>query len=589
MADYRGGAFMMEPVGSRQIFIPEHFTEEQRMMAKTASDFVEKEVVPRAEEIDEMKPGLLPSLIKKAAELGLCSIDIPEKYDGLDQDKATSMLVAEKMAQNGTFSCAVGAHTGIGTLPIVYFGNEEQKKKYLPLLGSGEKLSAYALTEPTAGSDAMSIRTKATLSEDGKYYILNGTKQFITNAGFADMFIVYAKVDGDKFTGFIVDRNAEGITIGPEEKKMGIKGSSTTQIILENVKVPVEDTLYEIGKGHKIAFNILNIGRFKLGIGAIGGSKNLLGYTVKYAKQREQFNTPLAQFGAIKDKLARMTTRIYAGESMAYRVAGLMDESIAKIDKNLPDAQQKIIDAIEEYALEDSIIKVYGSECLDFVADEAVQIYGGYGYTAEYPAEKSYRDSRINRIFEGTNEINRMLIPGTLLKRGMKGQLPLMDYSGKVFKELTSGSIEVQADGVLADAVRAAELAKKATMYSASVAIQKYMANLQKEQEVLIMMADMMIAVYAMDSTLCRVLQLVSEKGADKCAVQIDVANCVVADCADIIATIGRRLLGASASGDELKKHIEAFDRGVPFFAYNTVAGRRNIADRIIEDEKYNL
>ncbi|MEW5947311.1 MAG: acyl-CoA dehydrogenase family protein [bacterium] len=589
MTEYRGGAFMFEPAGMRKIFIPEYFTEEQRMMAKTAEDFMLKDVVPLGEEIDEMKEGLLPGLIKKAAELGLCMIDIPEKYDGLEQDKATSMLVAEKLALNGTFSCALGAHTGIGTLPIVFFGNEEQKKKFLPLLGAAEKISAYALTEPTAGSDAMSIKTKAVLSGDGRHYVLNGTKQFITNAGFADMFIVYAKVDGEKFTGFIVDRNSEGLSVGPEEKKMGIKGSSTTQVIFENVKVPVENVLYDIGKGHKIAFNILNIGRFKLGIGAIGGAKNVLIQAVKYGNQREQFNTPLTRFGAIGEKIAKVACRIYAGESMSYRVAGLMDEAIARIDKTTDDAQQRVIEAIEEYAVEDSIIKVYGSECLDFAADEAVQIHGGYGFTAEYPAEKAYRDSRINRIFEGTNEINRMLIPGTILKRGMKGSLPVMDYSARVMKELATGEIEAGDGGPLAGAVRACNLAKKAAMYASGAAIQKYMANIQKEQELLMMMADMMMASFAMDSVLCRVLQLMEERGAEKCAVQADVAGCVVADCADQIAVLGRRLLNAAEEGDRLAKHLEAFNRGVPHFDFNVVAAFRRIAGKIVEDEKFSL
>ncbi len=440
--DYKkGGSFLIEETTPDSIQIPENFDSELKMFAKTARDFVEKEVDPLTDEIENQNFEVLKELMRKAGEKGLLMVDIPEKYEGMGLNKTSSTLVAEEVARSGSFAVAQGAHTGIGTLPIVYFGTEEQKKKYLPKLGSGEWIGAYCLTEPNSGSDALAAKTTAVLDETGEYYVLNGTKQFITNGGIAQSYIVFAQVDGDKFTGFIVDRDMEGLEIGPEEKKLGIKGSSTTQVILNDVKVPKENLLGEIGKGHLIAFNILNIGRFKLGAAAIGASKLAMEEAVKYSKQRYQFKHPLSDFGAIKEKIANMAVKIYAAESATYRTVGLIDEILEQIDENDPDYNEKALKGIEEYAIECSIIKVFGSEVGDYCVDENVQIHGGYGYSQEYPAERHYRDSKINLIFEGTNEINRLLIPGMLLKKAMKGELPLLQAGKKLMDDLLSGNL----------------------------------------------------------------------------------------------------------------------------------------------------
>ncbi len=586
---YIGGGFLIQPVGAIKIFTPEEFTEEQLFFAKTTEEFMTKTILPREEEIEHQVEGVLPSLIKEAAKVDLLGLDVPEKYGGLEADKTTSMLVAEKLAAQGSFSVALGAHVGIGTLPIVFFGNEDQKKRYLPSSVTGEKLGCYCLTEPTAGTDAMGISTKATLSEDGKYYILNGTKQFITNAGFADYFIVYAKIDGEKFTAFIVDKGTPGLSVDAEEKKMGIKGSSTRSVILDNVKVPVENVLGEIGKGHKIAFNILNVGRFKLGVGALGGAKNILIPTIKYAKERKQFGRPIASFGAIQSKIARSVSKIFVGESMSYRVAGAMDERIKAIDKDAPDAYEKTMAAIEEFAIEDSIMKVYGSETLDFVVDECLQIYGGYGYTQEYPAEKAYRDSRINRIFEGTNEINRMLIPGTFLGRAMKGKLPLMALSQKIESEINSGNVTVDIrDESLKEEIKITEICKKVVIYCLSAAVKKFMQNIKDEQEILTLLADCCIALYGMDSALARVIQT-KKAGGKNADAQLDATRLFIVDGRDEVEKCCKRVLCALYDEKKASEEIAKIDKVLEYCPINTVAAERNLAKRTLDAGKYDL
>src|SRR5688500_3723524 len=447
-----GGGFLLEKTGSTTILIPEMLSEEQRMMKETADDFMRREGEPRTHEIDDKKPGLMRELLRRAGEVGLLGHDVPEEYGGLGGDKTSSSLIFESLSRQGSVAVSFGAHVGIGTMPIVLFGSPEQRQRYLPKLATGELIAAYALTEPGSGSDALAAKTKAVLSADGKTWKLTGTKQFITNAGFADLFTVFAKVDGEKFTGFLVDRNTPGLTIGPEEHKLGIRGSSTCALFLEDCQVPAENVLGVIGQGHKIAFNILNIGRWKLGVGGVGGAKYCLELGIKYASERKQFGKPIAEFDLIRKKIGDIATQIYVGESMAFRTAGLIDARTRGIDPAAPDAQKKEIDAIEEHAIEASIIKVYGSEMMFWAADETLQIFGGAGYITDYPIERVSRDARINRIFEGTNEINRLLVPGTLLKRAMQGRLPLMALVGKIQEELADPSKVVRtlpADGKL--------------------------------------------------------------------------------------------------------------------------------------------
>jgi alkylation response protein AidB-like acyl-CoA dehydrogenase len=504
----KGCEFLVEePINTVAVY-PEGFTEEHRMLAKTAEDFAEKEILPNAPQMDEHNYEIAKKLLRKAGELGFTAVDIPEKYGGLGLDKISSMLVTEKLEVNGSFGVTFGAHTGIGTLPIVYFGNHEQKAKYLPDLASVKKISAYALTEPSAGSDALSIKTRADLSPDGKFYILNGTKQFITNSGFADMWIVFAKVGGDKFTGFIVEKT-EGIILGPEEKKMGLKGSSTRAVTFEDVKVPVENLLGEIGKGHKIAFNILNIGRLKLAAAAVGGAKRMLKEAVKYTKERKQFNRPVSDFGMIRRKFGDMCARIYGLESIVYRIASSIDDLLKGYDKSSADYEVHVRNAIEEHCVEDSIAKVYGSETVGMVIDEALQCHGGYGYIEEYAPERAYRDARVNRIFEGTNEINRLVITGMLLRKGMKGDIPLMELYGKC--EGILSNIEGYADfskyGDLSDVAHLLDAMKKLTVYAVVGAGMKYMKELEEEQMLLELLSNSLISCYVLDSAVARVLQ----------------------------------------------------------------------------------
>lgn len=585
-----GGSFLLDPIGSVTIGAPEDFSDEERMFGQTTSDFIEKEVKPKMEQIEHQEPGVMDGLLKKAGELGILSMDVPEAYEGMGQTKTASMYVAECISPSGSFGVAQMAHTGIGTLPIVFFGNEAQKKKYLPDLASGAKLAAYALTETGSGSDALAAKCKAVLTKDGKHYVLNGTKQFITNAGFADVFVVFAKINGDKFTAFIVEKGTPGFSLGLEEKKLGIKGSSTRALIFEDSKVPAENLLGEIGKGHKIAFNILNVGRFKLGAAALGSAKAAMTEAVKYGNQRIQFGQPITKFGMVSRKIADMTAYIYSCESMVYRVAALMDGRMESIDKKAPGAAVKMMEAIEEYAIEDSIIKVYGSECFDYCADEAVQIFGGYGYTQEYPAERFYRDSRINRLFEGTNEINRLVTTTTLLKRVTGGSIPFMSAAKTVGKEAESGELAISVPkGPAQWAAESAERVKRATIFVSNAVIGKYMTTLAKEQESIEMIADMIIHSFAADSTAIRTIQLADKIGADKAKYAIAACNLAIQQAADATFLLATQLLSSVFEGDELKKLLKGLHNFRISDRINMIATKRTVAGRIIEREAYEL
>jgi alkylation response protein AidB-like acyl-CoA dehydrogenase len=585
----KGCSFLIGEVGSERIFSPEQFTEEQRMFAEAANEFMEREVLPHVETLEHQDFDLMVKILRKAGEKGILQIDVPEAYGGLQVDKTTSMIVSENLAQYAGFSVTYGAHTGIGSLPLIYFGSKEQKAKWLPKLATGELLAAYALTEPGSGSDALAAKTKAVLDEDGEHYVITGSKMWITNAGFADLFTVFCQVDGSKFTAFLVEADREGVSTGAEEKKMGLKGSSTRQLNLDGVRVPKENVLGEVGKGHKIAFNILNIGRFKLGVGVLGGSKRILGVAAKYAKEREQFGQPIAEFGAIRSKLGEMAARCYALESMCYRVAGYMDRSLDPLDPDADDYVQNMMDEIEEFAVEDSIMKVFGSEVMQYVADEAVQIHGGYGFSAEYEVERNYRDCRINRIFEGTNEINRMLIPGMILKRTMKGQLDLFDVIGKVEEALEGPRPEAPALDApdLAYERFLTEQAKKTTIYAANQAIQKHMADLRDQQEILIELADAIINVYLMDSTTARTAQLVAEKGVDATAGQRAATRLSVAQAYQQTVEKAENLLAHLSSGDKLQAHLANVDKLAPRARVDLIGLRREVAALVVEREKY--
>lgn len=584
-----GGSFMIEDVNHQTIITPEDFTEEHRMIAQTTEDFVEGEIAPRDEEIEKLNYELTADLLRKAGELGLLGAEVPEAYGGLGLDKVSSTLISEKLTKASAFALSVGAHVGIGTLPIVYFGTEAQKQKYLPSLASGEKIAAYCLTEPSSGSDALGAKTTATLSEDGEYYILNGTKQFITNAGFADVFIVYAKVDGKDFSTFIVERTMEGVSIGPEEKKMGIKGSSTCPLILEDVKVPVENLLWEVGKGHLIAFNILNIGRFKLAVGCVGASKDTIELAAKYANERTQFGKKISSFPLIGKKLAEMNTKTYVLESMAYRTAGLFDVGLAEVDHASENVGYQSAKAIAEYQLECSINKVFGSETLDFVVNEGVQIHGGYGFIQEYRVERNYRDSRINRIFEGTNEINRLLIPGTLIKRAMKGELPLMQKAMALQSELMQPIPSQVFEGTLDQETHLLAMAKKIFLMAGAQAIQKYQMKLEEQQEILSHLADMMIQVYAMESALLRTRKMIERSGEDKARLAVEMTTVFVHEAFGHIETWAKEVLAAMESGDTLRTQLSILKKLTKRSPINMVELKRDIASKVIEAEQYVL
>jgi len=580
-----GGMWLIQPLGTSSIFTVEQLTSEQLAFADTARAFVAGDVLPVQAEIDAKKPGLLVSLLKKAGGLGLLMLDIPENHGGLGTDKTTSMLVTEYMAQQASWAVTMGAHVGIGSLPIVFFGNDEQKKKYLPKLATAELIAAYALTEAGSGSDALAAKTTAV--EDGDFWVLNGVKQWITNAGFADVFTVFAKVNGEKFTGFIVERGDAGVSIGPEEHKMGIRGSSTCELILDNVRIPKDRLLGRVGKGHKIAFGILNIGRLKLGVAAVGGAKYALRLAVAYAKERKQFGKSISEFGLIRQKLAKIAAGIYATEAMGYRTTGIIDAFIAQgsdVDKDRRTQQ-----ALEEYAIESSILKVWGSEQLNFTIDEALQIFGGYGYTEHFPIERLARDARINRIFEGTNEVNRLLIPGTLLKRAVMGRLNLMEFVAQVTAELHNPDlIPVGVDGsVLGREKRSNALAKRIVAYVANIAIQKHMSELEDRQDILGCLADMLIDVYLMDSVVQRTAQNIPGFGREKTAIQREMTSLLVADAYDRVVQGALRLAAGIAAEDELQVIVSNIERFHVVRPFNTFASTETIAAAVLEAGGY--
>jgi alkylation response protein AidB-like acyl-CoA dehydrogenase len=585
----KGGAFLIESISPQEIFTPEEFTEEQRLIAKAATEFVVGEVQPQVDDIEAQKEGLLPSLLKKAGELGLLSGDIEEEYGGQGLDKVSVLLMMEKMTQGGgSFMAAYGVQTGIGSLPIVFFGNKDQKKRYLPKIATGEMIIAYALTEPEAGSDALNAKTVATLSPDGKYYILNGQKQFITNAGFADVFVTYAKVDGNKFTSFIVEKKFEGVSVDEEENKMGMKGSSTRSVIFTDAKVPVENVLGEVGKGHIVAFNTLNIGRFKLGAGGMGATKVALQDAVTYAKQRVQFGKPIAEFGLIKHKIAEMAIRAFTLESMVYRTAGLVDRILHRIDHHAEDVGIQMAKGIEEYAIEDSINKIYASEIMDYVVDEALQIHGGYGYIHDYAIERGYRDSRINRIWEGTNEINRLLIMDMLTKRAMKNRLPVLIAAQKVANELLTLRPKLEADdGKLTLQKEMVEMSKKIALLVAGAAVQKYMMKLVDEQEILASISDIVIEVFAMESALLRAMKSVEKFGDEKSQIQKAMVQVYVNDAFNRVEGFGKQAFAAIAEGDILRIQLSALKKLTRFTPVNTIGLRREIADFVIKIGRY--
>ena len=582
----KGGGFLLESSTPEQVFTPEDFTEEQRQIAATTDEFMTKEVLPRVEELEHQEPGLAPSLLRKAGELGLLAVLVPEKYGGLEMDKVTSLLVAEHMSKYASFSSTFGAHSGIGTLPIVFFGTEEQKQRYLPRLATGEIIGAYCLSEAHAGSDALAARTRADLDADGRHYLLNGEKMWITNGGWADVYIVFAKVGGEKFTAFIVERGFPGVKAGAEERKMGIKGSSTTPVILENARVPVENVLGEIGRRHIIAFNILNIGRLKLGASCTGGAKAVMAATIRYAKERRAFGKAIAEFGLIQHKIAEMGIRTYVGEAMTYRTAGMIDAHLADFSWEQPDAARTLLQAVEEFAVECSIIKVYLSEALDYVVDEGVQIHGGYGFHQDYSVERAYRDSRINRIFEGTNEINRLLVPGMLLKRAMKGRLPLIPAAQSLMQEALSGpSFGENGDEGPLGAERAITAnAKKIALLAAGVAFQRFAADLENQQEVLGGISDIIMETYAMESAVLRTGKLL-ERGRGEHASEATAV--FVRDALARVENSARTVLAASAEGDTLRTQLAFLRRFTKFEPVNAVALRRRIAGRLLAAEKY--
>ena len=585
-----GGSFLLEERKPSEIFTPEDLSEQHQLIAQTAEDFAVNEIIPNAEKIEHKDFSITRDLLKKAGELGLSSVDIPEAYGGVEMDKVTSAIIADHVAKYAGFATTWGGHTGIGTLPIVYFGTEEQKKKYLPRLATGEIVGAYALSEASSGSDALNCRARAELSKDGKHYILNGEKMWITNAGFADLFTVFAKINGEKFTAFLVEKSFPGFSVGAEEHKMGIRGSSTCPIILNDCQVPVENLLGEAGKGHVIAFNILNVGRFKLGAMCVGGARVSMENAIAYAKQRKAFGKVIADFGLVREKIANMAVEIYTGESLVYRTVGMMDVALSEVDKSAADAMQQIRKAIEEYAVECSIIKVWGSEMIDYVVDETVQIYGGYGFVEEYPAERAYRDARINRIFEGTNEINRLIITGFLLKRAMSGQLPLLPAVKKLMDEVLAGpGMGEEREGPLADERKLVANAKKLGLFAAGAATQKYMQAIQDQQEVMGAIADMVIETYAIETGVLRTQKLIETNGEGASQLPIAMTQVYLSQAMEKIEAAARKVIAAVADGDLLRTQMAILRRLAKHEPFNTIAAGQKIAQKMIEAGKYVL
>jgi butyryl-CoA dehydrogenase len=583
-----GGGFLLEERATADVFTPEDFSDQHRMIAQTTDEFATNEILPNAEKIEHKDYSISRDLIKKAGELGLCGVEIPEAYGGLEMDKVTAAIIADKIAKYAGFATTWGAHSGIGLLPLVYFGTEAQKQKYLPRLAAGEIVGAYALSEASSGSDALNCRARAELSADGKHYILNGEKMWITNAAFADLFTVFAKIDGDKFSAFLVERTFPGFSTGAEEHKLGIRGSSTCPVILNDCKVPVENLLGEAGKGATIAFNILNIGRFKLGAMCLGGARVSIEHAVKYAKERKAFGKVIGDFGLVREKIANMATLIYVGESMVYRTVGMMDALLGEIDESSPDAAKEMRKAIEEYAVECSILKVWGSEMIDYVVDETVQIYGGYGFVEEYPAERGYRDARINRIFEGTNEINRLIITGFLLKRSMSGQLPLLPAIKKLMDEVLSGpSMGEEIEGPLAEERKMVANAKKLGLFAAGAATQKYMATIQDKQEVMGAIADMAIEIYAMESAVLRTQKLVEQKGEAAAALPIAMTRVYMTQALEKVESAAKKVTADVAEGDMLRTQMAIVRRLAKHEPFNSIALRQQIAQKTLEAGKY--
>jgi alkylation response protein AidB-like acyl-CoA dehydrogenase len=585
-----GGSFLLESRRPDEVFTPEDFTEQHLLIAQTAEEFAQNEIIPNIEKMEHKEFSVTRELLKKAGELGLSGVEIPEAYGGLEMDKVTAAVIADHIAKYAGFATTWGGHTGIGTLPIVYFGTDEQKKKYLPRLSAGEIVGAYALSEASSGSDALNCRARATLSADGKSYILNGEKMWITNAGFADLFTVFAKLDGEKFTAFLVERTFPGFSIGAEEHKMGIRGSSTCPIILNDCQVPVGNVLGEIGKGHVIAFNILNVGRFKLGAMCVGGARTSLDNAIAYAKQRKAFGKVIADFGLVREKLANMAAVVYVGEAMVFRTVAMMDAALTAVDKSAADSAKKTLKAIEEYAVECSIIKVWASEMVDYVVDETVQIYGGYGFVEEYPAERAYRDARINRIFEGTNEINRLIITGFLLKRAMSGQLALMPAIKQLMDEVLSGpSLAEEVAGVLAEEQKLVASAKKLGLFAAGAATQKYMQQIDQQQEIMGTIADMVIEIYAMESAVLRTMKIVGAQGEVVASLPIAMTRVYLSQAMDKIESAARKIIAAVAEGDMLRTQLAILRRLGKRDPYNTIELRQQIAQKVIERGKYML
>lgn len=584
----KGGEFLTKETDPQTVFIPEEINEEQKLMSQATQEFVEKEIIPNLDDIDHQKEGLAVSLLEKAGDLGLLGTAVPEEYGGLGEDFNTNTFISMEMGSSHSFGVSFAAHTGIGTLPILYYGTDEQKKKYLPKFASGEWKSAYCLTEPTSGSDALSAKTTATLSDDGNYYILNGQKMWITNGGFADVLITFAQVDGDKFTCFIIDTSSEGFTRGKEEDKMGIKGSSTRALFLDDVKVPQENVLGEIGKGHYVAFNILNIGRFKLCAMTTGGAKRFISEAVGYANERKQFGQPISSFGAIKHKLAEQAIRIFASESATLRTSGLINNQVEELMEDGLDYSAAVVKSAEEYAIESAMLKVFGSEMLDFVVDETVQIFGGYGFSEEYPAARAYRDSRINRIFEGTNEINRLLTVDMLVKRSMKGRIDLMGPAMAVQKELMSiPDFGEKPEGLLENEIEAIKNAKKTILMIAGSAVQKFMQKLADEQEIIMNVTDMLIEVFTAESAILRTLKIAGMKSEEELLPYKEMTQVYVNDAMERINLYGKHAVTAFAEADELKMLLLGLKRFTKLEPVNAKMLRKDIADRLIEAGKY--
>ncbi|TMU84488.1 acyl-CoA dehydrogenase [Bacillus sp. BHET2] len=585
----KGGSFLIEDVSYEQVFTPEEYSDEQKMIAKTTEDYVLNEVVPVIDNLENHEFDHSVRLLKEAGDLGLLGADVPEEYGGLGLDKVSSALIAEKMSRAGGFSISHGAHVGIGSLPIVLFGNEEQKQKYLPPLATGEKLAAYALTEPGSGSDALGAKTTAKLNAEGTHYILNGEKQWITNSAFADVFVVYAKIDGEHFSAFIVEKEFPGVSTGPEEKKMGIKSSSTRTLILEDAEIPVENLLGDAGKGHIIAFNILNIGRYKLGVGAVGASKRAFEVTVQYTNQRQQFKTPISGFNLTKEKLATMASKLYAAESSVYRTVGLFEDRMSQLTDEEVKNGTEVAKSIAEYAIECSLNKFFATEVLDYVVDEGVQLHGGYGFMQEYEIERMYRDSRINRIFEGTNEINRLLVPGTYLRKAMKGELPLLQKAQALQEELMMLMPEEVGDEPLAQEKYLVKNAKKIGLMLAGLAAQKFGKALEKEQEILVNIADIVSNAYAMESVVLRTEKAIQKGGVEKAKQKLLYTQIFCQEAFNEIEQHAKETLVGTETGDSLRMMLSALRKFTRHTPINVIAVKRTASEKLIDAEKYTV